>query len=120
MAVLGVVLALIWRNVVPKLSFASLSPQITNSTGSPEVAQQFEILKKAITDLQDSHQQSAAKIAALQAAQDHMQQELSSRSAVKWYSDTKMLMYQTRRCNSRNPLLRPNHRNRNQNRKMRP
>jgi hypothetical protein len=107
MAVLGVVLALIWHNVKPKLSFASLSTQTISTAGPPGLVQDVEALKRMVTEVRESQQQLEAKAAALEVAQRHMQQELSSHSAAKWYSDTTMLMYRTSTAQQPKPSSSP-------------
>ena len=95
MAVAGVVLALIWHNVKPNLSFASLPTQTTSTPAAPGLVQDLEALKKIVTELRDTQQQLVAKVAALEVAKHHMQQELASHTTGAWYSDSKILMYRT-------------------------
>jgi hypothetical protein len=101
MALAGVVLAFIWHNIKPNLSFASLSTPTISSAGAPATGQDrttgqdLEALKKNVTELRDTQQQLLAKIAVLEAAQQHMQQELSAHSTLTWYSNSNILMYRT-------------------------
>jgi hypothetical protein len=102
MAVAGVVLAFIWHNIKPNISFANLSAQ-TTTAAAPATAQDVEALKKTITELRDTQQQLVTKIAALEAAQQHMQQELSPHSTLRWYSDSNILMYRTATAHAPKP-----------------
>jgi hypothetical protein len=101
MAVAGVVLALIWHNVKPKISFASLSTQTPSAAAAPATVQDpasnqdLDALKRSIAELRDTQQQLLAKIAGLETAQQHMQQQLAAHSTLRWYSDSNILMYRT-------------------------
>jgi hypothetical protein len=112
MAVAGVVLGLIWHNVKPKLSF-SLSTQTTSAAGAPATVQDpatnqdLDALKRSITELRDTQQQVLAKIAAFETAQQHMQQQLSAHSTLRWYSDSGILMYRTATVHPPKPSIPP-------------
>jgi len=95
MAVAGVVLAFIWHNLKPNLSFVTLSTPTTNSAAAPAPVQEAEALKKSVAELRDTQEQLLAKIAVLEVAQQRMQQELSAHSTLTWYSNSNILMYRT-------------------------
>jgi hypothetical protein len=102
MAVAGVVLALIWHNVKPNISLASLWTQTASTAAAPATAQDVEALKKSVTELRDTQQQLLAKIGTLDAAQQHMQ-ELSAHTTLRWYSDSSILMYRTATAHAPKP-----------------
>ena len=99
-AVLGVVLALLWRNFDPQpwaarlWSGPSAQPSELASNAGPgdqlgRVEHELDALKKNVSELDATQRQITASIAALQA-----QQELQRRSASYWYSDPAALMSQ--------------------------
>jgi LPS O-antigen subunit length determinant protein (WzzB/FepE family) len=99
MAFLGVVLALIWHNIDPQRwsatqllpSFAAQPTATTGTAGSAEQAAELDTLKKAIDELRASQRQMAFSIAALQVAQQELQQRSSFKSTY-WYSEPDILM----------------------------
>jgi TolA-binding protein len=106
MAVLGVILAFVWRYVGAPLwpdtqgwlAFAAGS----TSTGSNRAEDQFgrivgelDALKKKIDELNVSQQQTAAQVTSLQTAQQELQRRVSSSQAARWYSNFDVLNYPT-------------------------
>jgi hypothetical protein len=110
MAVLGVILAFVWRS--PQLwsgsqlsSYAQWWPgggaqpsQSARNFGSEEqigqVVRELDTLKKNFVDLVAAHQQMIASIETLQAGQQDLQQRFSFQAA-HWYSDRSVLMFRT-------------------------
>jgi TolA-binding protein len=104
MAVLGVILAFVWRYVGAPLwpdtqgwlAFAAGS----TSTGSNRAEDQFgrivgelDALKKKIDELNVSQQQTAAQVTSLQTAQQELQRRVSSSQGARWYSNFDVLNY---------------------------
>jgi hypothetical protein len=104
MAVLGVILALVWRS--PQLSsYAQWWPgagaqpsQSARNFGSEEqigqVVRELDTLKKNFVDLLAAQQRMMASIESLQAGQQDLQRR-SSFQAAHWYSDRSVLMFRT-------------------------
>ena len=100
-AVLGIVLAVTWRNFDRQLwsdmrFWPGFGAQSTPGASNPESAEQFtrlvrelETLNKEVGELRVAQQQAAASIAALQVGQ----QELRSFQAASWYSNPAVLMF---------------------------
>jgi hypothetical protein len=116
MAVLGVVLALVWRSVGAQLwsdtqewlsfaapssssaSSAALSPSPNSAPLSPSasslieeqlgrIARDLDALKKNIDELRAAQQQNVTNVTSLHAAQQELQRRLSSFQSPRWYSD---------------------------------
>jgi hypothetical protein len=113
MAVLGVVLALLWRSIGAQLWsdtqtwFAAASSAIASSAASSpsasspveeqlgRIARDLDALKKNIDELRAAHQQTVTNVTSLQAAQQDLQRRVSSFQSPRWYSDLAPLTHPT-------------------------
>jgi hypothetical protein len=106
MAVLGVVLALVWRNIGAQvwsdtqrwLAFAAGSASRTSSPVEEQlgrIAGDLDALKRHMDELRAAQQQTAANVTFLQAGEQELRQRMSSFPGTHWYSDFAILTYRT-------------------------
>jgi hypothetical protein len=106
MAALGVVLALVWRNIGTQawsdtqrwLAFAASSASSKSSPVEEQlgrIVRDLDGLKKNMDELRAVQQQTAANVTFLQAGEQELRQRMSSFSGTHWYSDLGILIYRT-------------------------
>ena len=105
MAMLGVVLAVAWRNFGAELwsdsqrwlatATASSNGTSTVETQVGRIAGDLDALKKNIDELRAAQQQTAANVMSLQTGQQELHRRVSSSQGARWYSNFDVLNYPT-------------------------
>jgi hypothetical protein len=102
MAVLGIMLALVWRNVGAQVwsdaqRWLASAAGSTSSKSSPveeqlgRIVRELDVIKKNLDELRAAQQQTAANVTFLQAGEEELRQRVSSFPRAHWYSDLGIL-----------------------------